>query len=181
MLTEAIAIQNTALPARLLPNPYNTEALKLLREYAQLRVELAQHVSSLKQAKLDIAESNALQEQLWQQAVVGAAKADSWVAPLVFDSLNQLFSAQEQRVALLTYQVPNEVFLALYGITALAIGFAGYGQGLRKRTSRIPIYLMGMLVCSVIVLIEDIETPYTGYISVNQQPLIDAAGRIEVR
>lgn len=180
MLAEASAIEKTVLRARLLLPPYNTEALKLLREYAHLRIDLAQH-PSLKQANVDIAKSNELQEQLWQQAVVGAAKADAWVPPLVFDSLNQLFNAQQQRVALIEYQVPSEVLLALYGITALAIGFAGYAQGLRKRPSRIPIYLMGMLVCAVIVLIEDIETPYTGYISVNQQPLIDAAARIEVR
>jgi hypothetical protein len=180
VLAEASTIEKAALRVRLLPAPYSTEALKLLREYAHLRIDATQHVPTLKELDLAIAKSNQLQEQLWQQAMAAAAKSDVRVLPLVFDSLNQLFNAQQERIALLGYQVPSEVFLALYVIAALAIGFAGYGQGLRKRPSRLPIYLVAILVCGVIVLIEDIETAYTGYISVSQQPLIDAAARIEV-
>src|SRR5512142_1641183 len=40
VLDEANAISTTALRARLLPAPYNTEVLKLLREYAQLRITI---------------------------------------------------------------------------------------------------------------------------------------------
>ena len=179
VLDEANAISTTALRASLLPAPYNTETLKLLREYAQLRVTISQHRPTLEELGAGVARSNELQEQLWQIAVVGAPKADpsvpSW---LVFDALNQMFNAQRKRLAVLGNQVPNEVLLALYGITVLAIAFAGYAQGLKKQPSRVPVYLMGVLACAVIILIEDIETPYTGFISVSQQPLIDAAARL---
>jgi hypothetical protein len=43
VVAEANAIGTTALRARLLPEPQRTEALKLLREYAQLRVDYIQH------------------------------------------------------------------------------------------------------------------------------------------
>src|SRR3954468_4407549 len=39
VLNEANAIGTTALRARLLPEPYRTEILKLLCEYAQIRVD----------------------------------------------------------------------------------------------------------------------------------------------
>lgn len=179
VLDEANTISTTGLRARLLQPPYNTEVLKLLREYAQLRVAVAQHIATLEELRTDVAKSNELQEQLWQQAVVGAPKADASVpVSLIFESLNQMFDAQRKRLAVLGNQVPPEVLLALYGITALAIAFAGYAQGLRARPSRIPVYLMGVLACAVIILIEDIETPYSGFISVSQQPLIDAAARL---
>ncbi len=179
VLAEANAISTTGLRARLLPPPYNTEAVKLLREYAQLRVTVSQHVPTLEELGTGVARSNEIQEQLWQNALVGAPKADATVpAWLVFDSLNQMFDAQRKRLAMLGNQVPNEVLLALYGITVLAIAFAGYAQGLRQQPSRIPIYLMGGLACTVIILIEDIETQYTGFISVSQQPLIDASARL---
>jgi hypothetical protein len=178
-LDEANAIGTVALRARVLPAPYNAEVLKLLRDYTQLRVTIAQHIPSLDELNADIAKSNGLQEKLWQQAMIGSAKADASVpAWLVFDSLNQMFNAQRKRLAVFGNQVPNEVLLALYGIAALAIAFAGYAQGLSRRPSRIPIYLMGVLVCAVIVLIQDIETSYTGFIAVSQQPLIDVARRI---
>lgn len=40
VLNEANAIGTTALRARLLPAPHNTECLKLLREYAQIRLDI---------------------------------------------------------------------------------------------------------------------------------------------
>ena len=39
VLNEANAIGTTALRARLLPEPHRTETLKLLREYAQIRID----------------------------------------------------------------------------------------------------------------------------------------------
>ena len=39
VLNEANAIGTTALRARLLPEPHRTESLKLLREYAQIRID----------------------------------------------------------------------------------------------------------------------------------------------
>ena len=179
VLDEANAISTAALRARLLPPPYNAETLKLLGEYAQLRVTVARHIPTLDELNTAVAKSNELQEMLWQHAMVGSAKADaSAQAWLLFDSLNKLFDAQRNRLAVFGNQVPNEVLLALYGIAALAIAFAGYAQGLRTRSSRIPVYLMGVLVCAVIILIEDLESSYTGFIAVSQQPLLDAAGRI---
>ena len=56
---------------------------------------------------------------------------------------------------------------------------AGYAAGLGTRTSRLPVYLMGLVVCAVILLIADIDTPFTGFISISQQPLVDTAISIE--
>ncbi len=179
VLNDANAITTTELRLRLLPAPYDTESLKLLREYAQLRVTVSQNISTLQEIGTAAVRSNELQEQLWRNASVGAPKADISVpAWLVFESLNQMFDAHRTRLAMLSNEVPNEILLALYAITALTMAFAGYAQGLTKQPSRIPAYLMGALACTVIILIEDIETPYTGFISVSQQPLIDAAARL---
>ena len=46
VLNEANAIGTTALRARLLPAPHNKECLKLLREYAQVRLDLTQKIPS---------------------------------------------------------------------------------------------------------------------------------------
>ena len=46
VLQEANAIGTTALRARLLPEPHNTETLKLLREYVQIRLDITQRVPS---------------------------------------------------------------------------------------------------------------------------------------
>ncbi|GAH36561.1 unnamed protein product, partial [marine sediment metagenome] len=42
------------------------------------------------------------------------------------------------------------------------------------RQSRLPVYVMGLLVCAVILLIQDLDRPTSGFIHVSQQPMVDA-------
>ena len=70
------------------------------------------------------------------------------------------------------------VFLGLFGIAVVAGGFAGYASGADDRRTRLPVYLMGALVCAVILLIFDLDRPGSGFIRNDQQPIIDAAASI---
>jgi hypothetical protein len=178
VLNEANAIETTALRASLLPDPHNAEALKLLREYVEIRVNLARHLPSLAEVNAGIARSNTLQKALWQQAIAAREKDDS-SARFFIEPLNHMIDSQRKRVSAIRSQVPNEVLIALYGVAAMAGAFAGYAAGLGTRTSRLPVYLMGLVVCSVILLIEDIDTPFSGFIAISQQPLIDTAVSLE--
>src|SRR6516225_9224237 len=80
VLNEANAIGTTALRARLLPAPYDAEALKSLRDYVQLRLDLTQRVASASDVKAAIGRSNEIQETLWRNAVALAAK-DTGMVP----------------------------------------------------------------------------------------------------
>ena len=62
VLQEATAIGTTALRARLLPAPSSTESLNLLREYMQIRLELAPHIPSIEEMAAALARSNDIQE-----------------------------------------------------------------------------------------------------------------------
>ena len=70
------------------------------------------------------------------------------------------------------------VILALYGIAVVAMAFTGYAGGLERRPWRPAVYITGMLVVTVILLIQDIDRPNTGFITVSQQPMIDAANSL---
>src|SRR6476661_7573789 len=73
VLNEANAIGTTALRARLLAEPYRTDSLKLLKEYVQIRLDIAQSDRSLAETASAIERSNAIQETLWLQAKAVAA------------------------------------------------------------------------------------------------------------
>jgi hypothetical protein len=176
VLKEANAIGTTALRARLLPAPHDAETLKLLREYVQLRVDSAQGMRSAVETDAVIARSTALQEALWQQAKAAAAKESGMVPTGVFiQSLNEMIDDQAKRLAAIRNRVPNIVLLALYGIAAVASAFTGYAGGIEARGSRMPVYVMGILVSAVILLIQDLDRPGSGFIRVSQQPMLDAA------
>jgi len=179
VLNEANAIGTTALRARLLPAPHNAQALKLLREYVQVRLDITRRVPSAAELDDAIARSNAVQEALWGQALAAAAKDAGMVPTGIFiQTLNEMIDNQEKRLTAGRNRVPNIVLLALYGIAIVAGAFTGYGSGLEARRSRLPVYLTGILVSSVILLIQDLDRPNTGFITVSQQPMLDAAAGI---
>src|SRR5947208_6022638 len=67
VLSEANSIGTTALRARLLPEPHRMELLKLLRDYAQLRIDYLPSGKSFVEVPGLIDRSNNIQEALWQQ------------------------------------------------------------------------------------------------------------------
>jgi hypothetical protein len=176
VVNEANAIGTTALRARMLPEPQASEVKKLLRNYVQLRIDLtrtAQGQTSLDQA---ISRSNAIQAEVWQHAMaVSAAAPRSIPTGLFVQSLNQMIDLQEKRLAAMRNRVPAAVFLLLYAIAAVAIGFSGYVSGLGGRGGRVPVMIMGVLVASVIGMIGDLDRSQSGFITVGQQSMHNLA------
>ena len=179
VLNEANAIGTTALRARLLPAPHRAETLKLLRDYVQLRLDMNSGIVAPADAKAAMARSGAIQEALWQHAMAVAANDTAMVPTGLFlQTLNETIDDQEKYLIATHNQVPNIVLIALYCIATVAIAFTGYAGGLESRRSRLPVHIMGILVASVILLIQDLDRPSSGFIKVSQQPLIDAAASL---
>ena len=179
VLNEANAIGTTALRARMLPKPYGAEALKLLREYVQIRVEIVQRPRSVTELKAAIDRSSEIQEALWKNAMALAA-TDRELVPtgLYIQSLNEMIDNQGKRLVAINGRVPTIVVMTLYMVAIAAFVFAGYANGLQKRRLRLPIYVMGVLISGVILLIQDLDRPNTGFIRISQQPMIDTAASI---
>lgn len=179
VMNEANSIGTTAFRARLLPEPHRIETLKLLREYVQIRLDIIRIGTSLAERMAVVDRSNALQEALWQQAKDMAAK-DRGLIPtgLFIESLNVMIDDQGKRLAALRSRVPNIVLLALFAIAAAAGAFAGYASEVDSKRTRLPVYVMGLLISGVIYLILDLDRPSSGFITSNQQPMIDTAAAI---
>jgi hypothetical protein len=95
--------------------------LKLLREYAQIRVDYIPSGKSFAELPTIIGRSNAIQEALWQQAKAAAAQDKNMVPTGLFiQALNDMIDNQGKRLAALRNNIPNIVLLSLFGITAIA-------------------------------------------------------------
>ena len=179
VVNEANAIGTTALRARLLPAPNRSEALNLLKEYAQVRLEAAESAPNTSKLETAISRSNQIQEELWQNAAAVTAK-DAAVVPtgIFIQSLNEMIDNHAKRLSAVQNRVPNIVFLSLYAVAVAAFAFVGYANGLQERRVRLPTYLMGAIVASVILLVQDLDRPAAGFISVSQQPMLDLVAAI---
>ena len=94
---------------------------------------------------------------------------------LFIQALNEMIDDQAKRLAALRNRVPNVVLFGLFGIAALVGGFAGYASGRDRKRTRLPIYIMGFLVTTVILLILDLDRPSSGFITNDQQSMVDTA------
>lgn len=179
VLVEANAIGTTALRARLLPAPHSSESIKLLREYVKIRLDITQQPASAEAFAAMLTRSSAIQEALWQQAKAVAAK-DSAMVPtgLFIQSLNEMLDNQEKRLAAFYNRLPLIILGALYGVSFIAIAFAGYTSGLQSRHSRLPVYITAILVAAMVLLIQDLDRPGAGFIKVSQQPMINTAASL---
>lgn len=181
VLNEANAIGTTALRARLLPPPESQTITRMLKDYADLRLDISSHSKTPVELNQAIGRSAAMHQALWQQAQAVAAKDNAMVPTGLFlQTLNEMIDDEQKHRTAIRNQVPNIVLLALYGIAIIAVAFTGYAGGLESRQSRLPVYVMGMLVCAVILLIQDLDRPTSGFIHVSQQPMIDAVAGIVI-
>lgn len=179
VLNEATAIETATLRATLLPAPQAARSLHLLRDYVQLRMETVKRTPTLAEIEHGIARSNEILAALWEQGRSAMTKNDSMVpASLYVQALNETFDSQEKRLTAFRNRVPNIALFALYGISIAAIGFAGYASGHDRPNWRWPVYVIALLAASVMLLIQDMDRPDSGFISVSQQPIIDTANAV---
>ena len=131
---------------------------------------------SLAERRAAVDRSNDIQEALWLQVRALIVK-DSGMVPtgLFIQALNEMIDDQAKRLAALRNRVPNVVLLGLFGIAAVVGGFAGYASGRDTKRTRLPVFMMGFLVATVILLILDLDRPSSGLITNNQQSMIDTA------
>src|SRR4029450_8125445 len=150
-----------------------------LQEYVKIRIDITERPLSLETMNAAIARSNEIHEALWQQ-VRAVAKKDTGMVPtgLFIQTLNEMIDDHEKRLTAARNRVPNIVLIALYGIAAVASGFTGYASGIEARRSRLPFYITGILLSAVILLIQALDRPGAGFITINQQPLVDTAASI---
>ena len=151
----------------------------MLRDYANIRLDITQRPGTRDDLAAAIEKSNGLQEKLWQKAMAMATTDNAMVPTGLFiQTLNETIDDHAKRLAALRNRVPNIVLLALFGIAIVASAFAGYASGLDARRSRLPVLVTGLLIFAVIMLILDLDRPGAGFIEVSQQPMIDAAASI---
>lgn len=179
VLEEANAIGTTYLRARLLPQPQRAEIARLLREYADVRVEGIQKGD----VAGAIARSEELHELLWSEAV-GAAEnknANAIMTGIFVQSLNEMIDLHAKRVAVGTRsRIPISIWGGLFALATLGMAAVGYQAGL-SATRRSPA-MLGMVIAfaGVLWLIADLDRGSEGFLMVSQQALVDVQRSMRV-
>ncbi len=171
LLDEVNAIGTCYLRADLVPDPARLEIRQRLREYVHLRAGALKEPQTLPQV---LARSEALQDELWSQAILVAKKeGDSEMHALFIDALNEVIAFHTKRVVVGQYHIPAVIWLALYVVSLLSMAGVGYQFG-RAGTRDFAISLLLALAFSIVIyLISDLDRVDEGNLQVSQQPMIE--------
>lgn len=173
LVEEANAIGTSFLRVQFLSEPERGEALSLLREYVDRRLEF--YNAGIDPARLAAARTSAqeIEQRLWA-VTVGAATQETQSVPagLFILSLNEMLDDNERRFAAMENHVPEAVLHLLLLVSTVSLGFLAYGCGLSRRRHFVMNTIFAVLIALVITVILDIDRPRRGLVRVSQDSMI---------
>jgi hypothetical protein len=170
VLEESNAIGATYLRAGLLPQAQGLEVRRLLREYAEVRLN-----TTAENVHESLAGSEKLNARLWSETKsLVQEDMDSELRSLFIVSLNELIDLHQSRKTVgLQYRIPRTVWWVVYLLAVLSMLAVGYQVGMSgiRRLRGAPVLAAAFSL--VIVMIADIDRPGEGLMRVSQQPIAD--------
>ena len=176
VMDEANAIGTTYLRAGYLPDATGTEVRRILREYTAERLKLTE--AELRAAAL--VRSNDLMGELWAltEAQVEAGP-DTPSTALFVTTVNETIDIGAKRqVAILTWRAPWTMWVATYIMALAAMGLLGFSGGLHESRNPLALVALVLVFAMVINLIIDLDRPYQGLLTINQEALIELQDQI---
>ncbi len=156
--------------ASLVREPVRTKLTGVIREYAELRLDLAQRVHGVAEIVKELSRFQEMHGRM--TALVGDALADGTpIAVPLTNTLNNLTSAHAARVTAVRDRLPGSVVLLLFVASAVASGQVGRAQGASERPPLGGTMSFFLLVALVVYVILDLNDPVKGLITVSQEPL----------
>lgn len=168
VVDEANAIGTTSLRAEMLPEPDRSNAQDLLRQYADARLDFSKAGMSTVNTQSALTRAKQIQRELWQLSVTVADQRPTPITGLFVQSLNDMIDLDAKRIAAIENRVSGEVWLMLLLLSLILCLLVGYSQ---KGRSLLTMIISPLMICIVMTLIADLDTPGSGLIHVGQQSL----------
>jgi len=170
LLEEVTNIRTGWLRAGLISEPYRSNTKKLLCEYVDLRVDLANDASKL---SVGLSRSQQILDSLWKYTeALAELDRSSEIYALYTTSVNDMIDAYNQRITVsLQYHIPGAVLFVLFIISFVSMFLLGYQFGISGKGSFRLIILLSLIFAFVMFLILALDQPEKGLATINQKPM----------
>ncbi|HXP43744.1 MAG TPA: hypothetical protein VN833_26075 [Candidatus Acidoferrales bacterium] len=125
---EANAIVTVDQRAQMLPEPFRSELLQLVRRYVDARIEFAKGDLNGRSLLAAIDHSKYLQNEMLQQTVMLIQQNPNVVTPIFTQAVGELGGLIEQRLAAAEKRIPGAIWLVLILISVLTCFVVGYSM-----------------------------------------------------
>ena len=169
VVDEANAIGTAYLRIALLPSSAQPKLRETFRNYVDSRIETYRKLPDLQAARLELARSQELQNDIWAQAVAATRLPDSRAGTevLMMPALNQMFDITTVRIAATQMHPPAIIFAMLIALALASALLAGYQSADGKGHNWV--YRLGFagIVAITVYVILDIEYPRLGWVRID--------------
>ena len=168
IVEEANSIGTAWLRLDLLPGNAQPALREKFRQYLDARLAAFRKIPDLAAAETDLARANALQTEIWTQAVAACRDSGSQPATmLLLPALNQMFDVAAARTTGVQMHPPPIIYLML-GLLVLAGSLlAGYGMGVGRIRNWVHALAFVLVMSLAVYVILDYEFPRVGFIRIH--------------
>lgn len=168
IVQEANAIRTAYLRLDTLPVADQPALRALLRSYVDSRLTAYRLLPDLDAALRELERSEALQGNIWTQAVASATTAkDLPAAAMLLPALNTMFEVSVTRTMAARTHPPVVVFVLLFGLALGCSALAGYGMAAGTRRNWSQVIAFSIVTAVTVYVILDLEHPRVGLIRVD--------------
>jgi hypothetical protein len=172
---EANTIGTAYLRLDLVPDA-ETKLQELFREYMDSRLKTYRVLPDMKAAKLEMANANRIQQEIWTASVAATHLSGSHPAAalLLLPAVNSMIDITTTRTMALQLHPPRIIYALLFGLGLICSLLAGYRMAGGYRSW---LHILGFTLITVIIIyvMLDVEYPRTGLIrlEIADQVLVD--------
>jgi len=162
---EANTIETAYLRLHLVPES-EPKLQQLFRGYLDSRLETYRRLPDLKAASLEMANSKAIQEEIWTHAVAATRlpSAHSAAAWLLLPALNNMIDITTTRTMALQMHPPRIIYALLFGLGLLCSLLAGYRMSNGQHRSWLHVLGFTVITVLIVYVMLDAEYPRAGLI-----------------
>ena len=173
VIREARAIRNAYMRASVLPAPHTPAVRDLLKRYLANRINAQQVVEDPQALAAAIAESYAIQAQLWEHTDASIKQVPTVVSVSFAAALTEMLDTGTERLAAGRADIPLGVWILLLIVVACGNFITGYNGGAQGARSMLSSIFYPLVVATVILLVYDLSHPLRGTIGIIQQPMLE--------
>ena len=180
VLHEASSISSVYGYAALLDDPDRSNIRARLRDYVGSRLRYAAQQPRASTVGAAYRETEQRQVALMEQAAAAVRQERTTsMATTLVGSLNEAFDAAAARKAAIEARVPVRVIEVLMLFASITQGILGFVLGDPSHRQRVlGLVLSGLLTLALVLLI-DLDRPWSGAVRVSQQPMLDLQASLQ--
>jgi hypothetical protein len=170
---EANLLHAILMDARMLPAPQRDQLRQLLKQYAEARLEFFFARRDLPHVYAAVDRTAQLHSEMVDLIQTEAMRVPPPPgAQATLGRLNEEWGLLRERTGVFENRVPDQVFFLLFVGCCLGMALIGFGFGMAQRREVFGTVLFGLLLCSTIYIVLDLDRPRRGLIDVSQTPML---------